>query len=361
MKNLSFLIAVVLLLSSCASKEHAGKFTIKNGVNVSHWLSQSEKRGEERKNYITQADFDTIAACGFDHVRLPIDEMQMWDSLGNKEKEAFELMHNAIKWALNAKLRVIVDLHIIRSHYFNAKTNTLWTDPAEQQKLVGFWKQLSDELIQYPNDMVAYEILNEAVADNPDDWNNLVNMVVTDIRKREPNRTIVIGSNRWQGAETFPDLKVPANDANIILSYHFYHPFALTHHTASWTDIAEYTGPVNYPGMIVDTLQYASLSPKAVSAFKSWANGYFTKDSLFKRILPAIETAKKLKLPLYCGEFGVYPSIPEDVKLRWYTDMCSIFKENGIANAHWCYKGDFPIVGEHSVPKRELVTILTGK
>jgi len=36
------------------------EFTIRTGVNVSHWLSQSDKRGEERKNYITRADFDTI-------------------------------------------------------------------------------------------------------------------------------------------------------------------------------------------------------------------------------------------------------------------------------------------------------------
>ena len=278
MKNFLFIIAIALLCS-CSSNESVDKFIINKGVNVSHWLSQSKKRGAERKNYITQADFDTIAACGFDHVRLPIDEMQMWDSLANKEKEAFELMHNAIKWAIDDNLRVIVDLHIIRSHYFNAKDNALWTNPAEQQKLVSFWEQLSDELKQYPTDKVAYEILNEAVADNPEDWNNLVNMVVTDIRKREPKRTIVIGSNRWQGAETFPDLKVPANDTNIILSFHFYHPFALTHHTAPWTDIVEYAGPVNYPGMIVDTMQYADLSPKTVAALKNWANGYFTKDS----------------------------------------------------------------------------------
>ena len=78
-------------------------------------------------------------------------------------------------------------------------------------------------------------------------------------------------------------------------------------------------------------------------------------------MMPAIETAKKLKLPLYCGEFGVYPSIPEDVKLRWYSDICAIFNENNIACSHWCYKGDFPIVGENSVPKKELVEILTSK
>jgi hypothetical protein len=38
----------------------------------------------------------------------------------------------------------------------------------------------------------------------------------------------VIGSNRWQSATTFDKLRVPENDTNIVLSYHFYEPFFLT-------------------------------------------------------------------------------------------------------------------------------------
>jgi endoglucanase len=173
-----------LLSAMCSSNiksgEESGEFTIRTGVNVSHWLSQSKKRGDERTNYITKADFDTIASVGFDHVRIPIDEEQMWDEEGNKETEAFELLHNAITWALSAKLRAIVDLHIVRSHHFIAETNPLWTEPVEQEKLVDLWRQLSEELKQYPNNMVAYEILNEAVADDPEDWNNLLGEIIAE-------------------------------------------------------------------------------------------------------------------------------------------------------------------------------------
>ncbi len=197
--KLFFIASVAALALSCSQKKEANQtsdeFILRTGVNVSHWLSQSEKRGEERKKYITRADFDTIASLGFDHVRIPIDEIQLWDSLGIKEKEAFGLLHDAINWALSAELRVIVDLHIIRSHYFNADSNSLWTDPAEQEKLVDLWRQLSKELGQYPNNMLAYEIMNEAVAEDPDDWNKLFSKVLTDIRIWEPERKIVIGSN----------------------------------------------------------------------------------------------------------------------------------------------------------------------
>jgi len=361
-----FLFAIFgLMIFMCASNIKTVKsnkeFTLKTGVNVSHWLSQSDKRGEERKNYITKADFDTIASVGFDHVRIPVDEEQLWDSLGNKEKEAFELLHNAINWALTAKLRVIVDLHIIRSHHFIAESNPLWTEPAEQEKLVDLWRQLSEELIQYPNEMLAYEILNEAVANDPDDWNSLLKKVISAIRGKEPNRKIVVGSNRWQIASTFPDLKIPEDDKNIILSFHFYDPQALTHHKAPWNVMSEYSGEVNYPGQIIDTSHYKGLSEKVVKAMREYANGYFTKDTLAKIMSPAIKFAKEKNLPLYCGEFGVYPTIPEEISLRWYKDVCDICNSNNIAYCHWCYKGDFPVVGENSVPNRKLTAVLTAK
>jgi endoglucanase len=359
-----FLISgfLFMMCTSNVKKEKISEdFEIRTGVNVSHWLSQSKKRGIERKNYIIKADFDTIASAGFDHVRIPIDEEQMWDEEGNKEKEAFGLLHNAITWALEANLRVIVDLHIIRSHHFIAESNPLWTDPAEQEKLVDLWRQLSLELKKYPTNMVAYEILNEAAAEDPDDWNNLLDKVIAEIRLKEPERKIVIGSNQWQIPSTFPDLRIPKDDENIILSFHFYNPMALTHHLASWSPVAEYKGEVNYPGQIIDTSHYKELSEEVVEVMREHANGYFTKDTLAKIMTPAIEVAKEKKLPLYCGEFGIYPTIPEEIALRWYKDVCDIFNANNIAYCHWCYKGDFPVVDENSKPNKKLVSVLTAK
>jgi endoglucanase len=58
---------------------------------------------------------------------------------------------------------------------------------------------------------------------------------------------------------------------SIILSFHFCTPLALTHHQAPWTPIAEYKGPVNYPGQIVDTLNYKDLSASAVEYMRKFA------------------------------------------------------------------------------------------
>ena len=104
MKQILLTLTLLLGVFSCAEapKTETGLsgFTIKTGLNVSHWLSQSNSRGEERANYMQAEDFKVIAGMGFDHVRLPIDEEQMWDEEGNRNEEAFELMHKAIHWGL---------------------------------------------------------------------------------------------------------------------------------------------------------------------------------------------------------------------------------------------------------------------
>jgi endoglucanase len=322
---------------------------VKRGTNIAHWLSQSERRGEERANFITQKDIAFIDSAGFDHIRLPIDEVQMWDEQGNREAEAFQLLKNSLDWCKEAGLRVIVDLHILRSHYFNAEEKPLWTIPAEQDKLIALWKDLSSFMKDYPNGMVAYEFMNEPVADDAEQWNILLARVADSIRQWEPERVMVIGSNRWQSANTFDELKVPANDPNIILSFHFYEPFFLSHYQASWTELKDFTGEVNYPGQIV------------LNSEKPEHKEVYNREKLVEMMRKPLRLADSLKLPLYCGEFGIIDKSPRGPMVAWYTDMVSIFDQYNVGYANWNYKaGSFGIVDKDLKPDREIITILTG-
>lgn len=356
-RNLLSIFLIPVLLISCSRNSEFEEFTIKEGVNISHWLSQSNRRGIDRLEFFTQEDVKLIASIGYNHIRLPVDEKQLWDEEGNKEEEAFQLLHNAINWSRESGLRIIIDLHIIRSHHFNSETRPLWTDPAEQDKLVNLWQQLSEELIDYPNGLLAYEIMNEAVADDPDDWNKLIARVVADIRKTEAERKIVIGSNRWQSVNTFDDLVIPEDDRNLILSFHFYHPFAFTHHMASWTFIRDYTGPVHYPGVIITEEDLADLPEELASIMKGQAESY-TRDSMISDIHKPLKFAQEHNLPLYCGEFGCLPTVNSDDMLLWYSDLKSILEKNGIAWANWDYKGGFGIVNNDRTHKNDLIKTL---
>jgi endoglucanase len=352
--------AVLSLVVSAGAAQNDSAFGIHRGTNISHWLSQSDRRGEPRQRWFTEKDVELIASLGFDHIRLPVDEEQLWDEAGQKEAEAFQLLHSAIGWCRDKNLRVIVDLHILRSHHFNAKEKPLWTDPKAQEKFLALWRDLSAELNKYPVSLVAYELMNEPVADNAEDWNRLVETLVRQIRRDEPHRQIVIGSNKWQSASTFDQLRIPPGDRDIILSFHFYTPMLITHYKASWTEVGKYKGPVNYPGQLVDPAEVAKLDPE-VARIVSGNNGICNRGKLESLLAQPLELAKKLDLPLYCGEWGALPTTPRDVRMQWYRDMRANLEKHGIAWANWDYKGGFGILGRDGQPDREFISVLLSR
>jgi len=355
-KGLVFLtcFAVVLATAHAGAEElisNPSGFQIRRGVNLSHWLSQCFG-WSPRATFITEKDIRFIKSLGYDHVRIPIDEKELWTEQGQLSEAALALLTRSLDWCDKYKLRAIVDLHTVRAHHFNAPleggTITLWTDVKAQDNFIRLWQELSDRLAKYPASMVAYEIMNEPVADNPEDWNRLVSRSVTAIRAREPGRVLIIGSNRWQTPDTFPSLKVPEGDRNIVLSTHTYAPLIFTHYKAPWTPLKTYTGAVHYPGPPMsdaDFEAYADRKDPLVAERLQDARVPYDRQQLKQVLAPAIRRARELKLQLYCGEFGCLPTVARADRLKYYADIVSVFEDNGMAWANWDYKGDFGIMG----------------
>ena len=366
-KNIAILTLAVILMASCQPKADAGNgFEIKRGVNVSHWLSQSQARGEARANHIREQDFARIKEMGFDHVRIPIDEVQFWDESGNRLPEAWQLLTNALEWCGKYNLRAIVDLHTLRSHNFvlrEGEKNALYEDPAELQKLIDMWAQLSAELKRFPVSMVAYEFMNEPVAEDPEQWNQVVEKVHAALRKLEPKRKLVIGSNMWQGVGTFKDLRVPAGDKNIILSFHYYSPMLITHYHASWADVGRYNGKLNYPGKLVTQEEYDNAPEQVQKILRdNDCLSEWNRERMKNDMADAIRMAKDLGLQLFCGEWGAYQRTPRDMAYAWMKDMISIFDECDIAWTVWCYDADFGFWDQRTqdYKDRQMYEILTS-
>ena len=354
---LALIAAALFLTTSCQNKSQeqaqdqtgqVNNFRIKRGTNISHWLSQSEQRGEARRLHIQEDDFARLEELGFDFVRIPIDEVQFWDEQGNKLPEAWELLKNALDWSKNHNLRAIVDLHIIRSHYFNAvnegdkAANTLFTSEKSQEDLINLWRQLSEFLKDRSNDWVAYEFMNEPVAPEHEQWNQLIAKVHKALRELEPQRTLIIGSNMWQGHQTIKYLKVPEGDKNIILSFHYYNPMLLTHYGAWWSPLcAAYKGKVNYPGVLVSKEDFDAAPAAIKDELKPYTEEVWNIDKIREQFKDAIEAAKKYDLQLFCGEWGVYEPVDRELAYNWYRDMLTVFDEFDIAWTTWCYDADF--------------------
>jgi len=367
------LIALILTatLFACTEKVHENKtankielvaknkfipnpsgFEIYRGINISHWLSQT---GDwvDRATFFTEKDVEDLKGWGYDHIRLPVDEENLFTIEGNAIDSSFKDVKNAIDWCIKNEMRVIVDLHILRSHHFNSRNHegamTLWNDTLAQDKFLSLWDTISRRLKDYPNSMVAYEFMNEPVAPENEMWNKLVTKAFKKIRSLEPERVLMLGSNRWQQPQTFPDLAVPENDKNIILTVHTYHPYFITHYLAHWSVAKDYKGPVQYPGVVIkkeDFDKYVNPNDSALIARIEEERAFENFDiyKLRSIIKPAVKKAKEMNLQLYCSEFGCLPNVADSIRYMYYKDITAVFHENNISYSNWDYKGNFGIV-----------------
>lgn len=366
--SLSLVFCSLVALLSAATTPNG--FTINRGVNISHWLSQVLPTENSMPNYdvmFTEMDAALLASVNFDHVRLPIDEKEMWDEAGAPIEANWSRLLRGIEQCLRHDLRVIVDLHIVRSHHFNAihdgGENSLFDDPAAQELFLNLWRQISARLQHFPNDQVAYEFMNEAVADEAEDWNQLLAASHATLRALEPERTVVMGSNRWQSTSTFPELRVPEGDPNIILSFHNYSPMLITHRGASWVPSGAWDGPFQYPGVSVDRAEAMRRGgSEMVAAIESMGGfDHHSRETLAAEVAVAVARAEALGLPLYCGEFGSLGNPGRDIRLQYYRNVVSVFKQFGISYSNWDYKGSFRIVDPVTFAvDHELISILTG-
>ena len=337
-------------------------FVVHRGTNISHWLSQSRRRGEERKRFFTEEDVALIERLGYDHIRIPVDEEQLWDDEGRPEEEAFDLLDAGPR--LERGPRTAGDRrppHPALPSFQRRKRNPCGSIRANRTASSSSGGSSRSASQDRPVDQVAYELLNEAVADDPEDWNRLLARGVAAVREREPERTVVIGSNLWQQVETFDQLRIPEGDPNILLSFHFYTPMALTHYGASWTPVGRYQGPVSYPGRVVEEADLVGLPDDLVDAVRDGRGLDFDRDAFAALVAEPLALARKAGLPLYCGEWGALPAAPRGPRMRWYRDVRSVLEEHGIGWAHWDYKGGFGVVDRERHVHLDLAQVLLGE
>ncbi len=340
-------------------------FDIRSGVNISSWISQVSTRpkGYSTKDFFTETDLKRLGELGFDHIRLPVDESQLFTTDGKFIPETLQLIHDAVGWCKENDMRVVLDLHILRSHYFNDKQNmSLWTDAREQNKLIDLWMKITDEFGNYPNGLLAYELLNEPVPPAPEVWNDLSARLINEIRKKEKERTLIFGGGEHNSVKSLQTLTVPENDPNLMLVFHFYTPHLLTHYKAPWMRLRDLDIPLHYPGQLVQDADADTLQNKIHKDIVNYFNGLYNKEILLERMSIAFNKSKETGLKLYCSEFGCISFTEKEIKEKWFGDVVSILNENNVAGAVWGYKAGFGIFNnDGTIADREIINILTNK
>jgi len=348
---------------SYTAKPYPQGFAAYKGVNIAHWLSQVFG-WSPRETFFTEEDVKLIKSLGFDHIRLPIDEEQLWTENGAPIDSAFGYLAKAIDWSMKHDLCVIVDLHILRSHHFNAKNGEgemlLWSDTAAQATFLKLWGDIQQRTSKYPTSKVAYELLNEPAAPKAEQWNSLIARAVTEIRKKEPNRILFVGANNWQTISNLQYLEVPGNDSNIVIAFHTYDPMFVTHYKAPWTKFKDYKGPVQYPGLSADpkiVWQQLDSADPSMKAEVDGINNVYNRQVFDSMVCVAVKRAEELNLSVYCGEFGCLNNVDTATRHAYYRDFVGALNACKVGKAVWDYKGSFQIVG-YDISKRQNTGVL---
>jgi len=298
------------------------------GINLGNMFeapSETAWGNPFKEEYISQ-----IASLGFTHIRMPI----RWDV-----PERAQLTEPyTINPVFLARIKSVVDLAISKNLYVIINMHhhdEMFTNPAASKaRFLKQWAQISAYFKGY-NDRLLFEVLNEPHdALTPALWNVYFADALTEIRKTNPDRKVLLGTASYGGLGGVKDLN-PPNDPNLILSIHYYNPFNFTHQGADW----------------------AGLKDKYIGT--KWEDLPWERNQVISEFDYAIQWAKQKKMPLHVGEFGSYELADMESRARWTTYLARYFESQGLSWAYWEYSAGFGIYTPSSATfKQPLVDAL---
>ena len=284
------------------------------GVDLGGWFSQCDYSKERMDTFITEKDFDVIAAWGLDHLRLPVDYNVFENGDGGWKEEGFERVGRALAFAKARGLKAVLDLHKTGGFSFDSgeREAGFFENEGYQERFYRLWERLAEHYADPEN--VAFELLNE-VTDKGyiDAWNRISGACIARIRRIAPDALILVGSYWNNSPAAVPDLAAPA-DGRVVYNFHCYSPLSFTHQGAPW----------------IPTMDRSFRQSFAESG---------TDEELFEReFAPAIRAAERNGTCLYCGEYGVIDRADPQDTVRWYRTIHAVLERHGIARAAWSYR-----------------------
>lgn len=272
-------LALALILPGAALAEPV---SLKRGVNLGlwiDWLSMDEMLADpatldpfpDWQRDVTPRMLEVLAEQGFDFVRMPTDPGPLLAyGPGADQDQLIAGIRTATKTALDAGLKVVVDLHPLpRGDETGGMEDILGDLWPEYVALVG---RLAADLATLPQDRVALELLNEPTFDceavyagAEPRWPAMQAELVAAVRATAPDLTIVLTGACWGQANALASLDPSLIDDDAVLwTFHSYEPFLFSHQGATWSGAPEkYVWDLPYPPSAVTEDLAADLSAAA--------------------------------------------------------------------------------------------------
>lgn len=313
------------------------------GYNITNWLEQEPFAGTFTYD---EAFVAQLAQAGFKSLRLPIDldnyvasKTGTGDTLSlTVTADLFTILDSFDTWTKAHGLSLTIDYH-----QYSTLLNK--ADPDSIGTAVQLWGKVAEHFAANPREDIFFELCNEPeLAFDADptavEWTAVAERMIAAIRATDQTHSVIFGDVQWYGIDTLAQRAV-LSDTNVIYAFHDYDPFIFTHEGAGWTALAS-VHELPYPYTPERWSQYYAdlgFSPFMESWILGAAQNYYrdgSKAALRNHILAAKRWAVTNNVPVICNEFGAYDgtSLLED-RVRYYTDVISIFEELAIPWQHW--------------------------
>lgn len=281
------------------------------GVNLGNAL---EAPNEGDWGMVLQEEyFSLIRQAGFDSVRIPI----RWNAHALAEDPYtidplfFARVDWAIEQALKNELRVVINIH----HYEEIMENPVW----HKDRFLAIWKQIAEHYQDTP-ESIYFELLNEPYGTLANtSWNELAAEAIAVIRQSNPRRTVIVGPGNWNSIDMLPNLFLPEDDRNLIVTVHYYLPFQFTHQGAEWVD-----GSESWLGT-------------------TWEGSEREKALIERDLDRALKWSNQNARPIFLGEFGAYSKADMESRERWTAFVARSAEQRGFSWAYWEFGAGFGV------------------
>ncbi len=283
-------------------------------------------------------ELDFVAEEGFNFVRIPVD-YHCWTKdfdYFHPDERVLSKIDGYIEACRSRGLHASLNLHRAPGYCINwpeREKHNLWRDEEALEGFLFLWKMFAERYKGCSSDELSFDLVNEPASIGPshpctrEDHEKVIRATVAAIRSVDPARGIVIDGFNG-GGTALPEL-ADLGKQNVVHSGRGYEPFQVTHYKAEWVrGGADWAAPA-YPGEV--------------------APGQLRDREWIKRYYDPWREVEAKGVKVHIGEFGCYNKLPNDLALRWFSDVLSVFREFGWGYALWNFKGTFGIV-EHGRP-----------
>ena len=183
-----------------------------------------------RDTFVTERDFELIAAMGFDHVRLPINARGVMDDDGGVIESGFELIERAARWSERHGLRILLDLHGAPGGQTGTNIDDspngmpeLFMSARYRSQTVELWRELARRY-RDREAVLGYDLLNEPL---PNEWQHrfgdelvaLYRELTAAVREIDDRHLLMCEGGHWA---TNPEPVSVRYDDNQAVQFHRY-------------------------------------------------------------------------------------------------------------------------------------------